>query len=152
MLYSKEYRLGVGIMIVNSKNEVFLGNRSNSYNNYTMPQGGILQYEVPYKAMCRELQEEVGIKMIQHCSFIARSRYWYTYNFPSNFKYMLKYKGQMQQWFLIRFHGNDSDINLNKNIPQEFYSYLWTSDIIGLVSKVKRSLYSSIYNEFSTYL
>ena len=156
MYNSKEYRLGIGIMMINDKNEIFLGNRSplkNKKNYFTMPQGGILSsHEIPYITMCRELYEEIGLKMSQHCYFIAKSKYWYRYEFPHNFKYMNKYKGQMQQWFLIKFIGKESDIKLNLTTPQEFHSYIWSKDFSKHISKVKYKLYNTIYNELSKYI
>ena len=102
--------------------------------------------------MCRELYEEVGVKISKHCYFVAKTKYWNCYEFPKNFKYMAKYKGQMQQWFLIRFIGDNSDIKLNLTTPQEFHSYVWTRDVSKYISQVKQRLYYKIYDEFSRYI
>jgi len=118
-------RNGVGIIVLNSKNKIFVGKRIDNPNNFwQMPQGGIDKNEDNYEAALRELQEETGIKSV---SLIKEIDGFISYNLPDNLLGIIwkgKYKGQKQKWFVMKFTGKDSEININTKKP-EFLDWKW---------------------------
>jgi len=144
------FRQGVGMMIINKDNRVFVGKRMDSKaNGWQMPQGGIDLGETPSAAAMREMEEEIGCNKGH---VIAESSRWYSYRVPPFLVPRLwggKYCGQRQKWFLIRFTGEDSDINI-KTKHQEFEQWKWV-DFDQLLSDIipfKLKLYKQIVNEF----
>ncbi len=118
-------RLGVGIIVLNKENRVFVGKRKdNPTDRWQMPQGGVDLGENFLEAMKRELKEETGIKSIKIIKEIEK---FTQYELPD---YLLgkiwkgKYKGQKQKWFIVRFIGEDNEINLNTGRP-EFIEWQW---------------------------
>ena len=118
-------RLGVGIVLLNQKNEVFVGRRiDNPKNSWQMPQGGVDQNEDFLQAAKRELVEETGIKSIR---LIKELDGWFKYDLP---EYLLgklwegKYKGQKQKWFVMKFLGKSNEINVKTKNP-EFLDWKW---------------------------
>jgi putative (di)nucleoside polyphosphate hydrolase len=148
------YRPGVGMMIVNKHMKVFVAKRIDTKTQaWQMPQGGINIAETPSKAALREMKEEIGTNKAE---IIAESRVWYSYDIPEFLISKLwhgRYKGQKQKWFLMRFNGEDSDININTTIP-EFSDWKWAdiSDLEAIIVPFKRKLYKAVINEFSQYL
>jgi putative (di)nucleoside polyphosphate hydrolase len=148
------YRQGVGLMIINKYNQVFVGNRIGfKYSAWQMPQGGIDLGETPSRAALREMREEIGSS---NATIIAETTNWYSYNIPPNLvpKFWCgKYCGQRQKWFLIRFHGEDSDINLDSHVP-EFCEWQWVDidKLSNIIVSFKRNLYKAVIKEFSGYL
>ena len=147
-------RLGVGVVVLNKENKVFVGKRKdNPVNKWQMPQGGVDDGEDLVGAMKRELSEETGIKNIKILKEIDG---WSKYELPD---YLLgkiwkgKYRGQKQKWFVVKFLGSDNEINLETKNP-EFIEWQWIdidslpSVIVdfkkkvyeGLVSKIKASI------------
>ena len=118
-------RIGVGIVVLNKNNKVFVGKRIDNPNNkWQMPQGGVNKNESLVKAMKRELFEETGIKNIK---IEKELDYWLTYNLPKNLIGIIwkgKFKGQKQKWFIVRFLGEDNEINLKAGKP-EFFEWKW---------------------------
>ena len=106
-------RIGVGIIVLNKNNQVFVGKRKdNPGDKWQMPQGGVDENESFITAMKRELFEETGIKNIE---IIKQLEKMYQYNLPENLVGIIwkgKYSGQKQKWFITKFKGNDSEINL----------------------------------------
>lgn len=145
------YRRGVGMMIVNEEGKVFLGKRVESkYEAWQMPQGGIDNAETPSKAVQREMMEEIGCNKGE---IIAETKKWYSYDIPEFLVSKLwggKYKGQKQKWFLIKFTGNDSDIDIQTDNP-EFRAWCWadTSDLPQLIVPFKKLLYDAVLEEFT---
>ena len=144
------YRLGVGMMIINNKKEVFLARRIDTkWEAWQMPQGGIDTGETPSAAAMREMAEEIG------CSkgtILAESKYWYSYDIPKQLLPKLwdgNFRGQKQKWFLIRFDGVDSEINLDTHDP-EFDSWKWAAldEVIDIIVPFKRKLYNAVIKEF----
>ncbi|MEY3197129.1 MAG: hypothetical protein RLZZ59_497 [Pseudomonadota bacterium] len=144
------FRQGVGMMILNKDGKIFVGKRVESkFEAWQMPQGGILLGETPSRAVFREMMEELGCD----CgNIIAETKKWYSYNIPDFLIDKLwagQYKGQKQKWFLVRFTGEDSDININTETP-EFREWKWASvsEILEIIVPFKRRLYSAVMREF----
>ena len=144
-------------MLVNAKDQVFVGARiDNTDEAWQMPQGGIDEGETdPWLTALRELEEETGIApyLIER---IADCPERLKYDLPSDLRPKLwggKYKGQDQDWFLARFLGRDSDINIHTPHP-EFREWKWIdpADLPDLIVPFKRDLYRRLLREFADYL
>ncbi len=150
------YRSGVGIMIINSDKKIFVGKRvDNKSDAWQMPQGGIDAGENEELAMFRELQEETGIEH-EKVKILAKSSGYFYYNLPQNLRKKFwggKYIGQKQKWFLLRFLGDDSEIDLNSQYP-EFSAWKWISkeDLTTAIVRFKKELYQQLVREFSNFL
>lgn len=137
-------------MIINNKGQVFLGQRLDSkYEAWQMPQGGIDTAETPSSAVKREMFEELGCNKGE---IIAETKRWYSYNIPEFLVPKLwdgKYKGQKQKWFLIKFTGKDTDININTDTP-EFEEWRWAEieELPKLIVPFKKVLYEAVLQEF----
>lgn len=151
-----EYRLNVGIMLVNHANQVFVGQRLDRFTDaWQMPQGGIDKGEDPKAAAYRELWEETGVteKLV---SIEALTRDWIYYDFPEDLAAKLwkgKYRGQKQRYYLMRFLGRDDQINIKTEKP-EFSDWRW-ADVDKLEDKIvefKRKVYRQVIDEFRVYL
>ncbi len=146
------YRPCVGIMLVNSCGAVFAGQRLDGIAEaWQMPQGGIDEGEETLTAALRELEEETGITSDQ-VKFLARSQDWLCYDLPSDLVSRLwggKFRGQKQMWFLFRFIGVDSQIDIKTRHP-EFKSWQWmsTDSIVTKIVPFKRAVYRSVITEF----
>ena len=118
-------RIGVGIILLNDENKVFVGRRIDNPKNYwQMPQGGINKNENFLDAAKRELEEETGAKTIK---VIKELNEWLIYELPKNLLGNIwngKYRGQKQKWFIMKFMGKDEEININKINP-EFLDWKW---------------------------
>ena len=140
------YRSGVGIVVLNKNNKVFVARRiDNPKNFWQMPQGGVDKNENFLTAAFRELDEETSIKSVE---LIKELDGFITYNLPNHLLGIIwkgKYKGQTQKWFVMRFIGEDSEININTKHP-EFLEWKWVelSEITKLVVNFKLDLYQEI--------
>ena len=112
-------RIGVGAIVLNNKNKIFVGKRKdNPVNKWQMPQGGVNENESFLAAMKRELDEETSIKNIQ---IIKEIDGWFQYELPRNLLGIVwqgKFRGQKQKWFVVRFTGEESEINLKTKLPE----------------------------------
>ncbi len=148
------FRQGVGMMILDKDNRVFVGKRVDSKSNgWQMPQGGIDLGETPSSAALREMEEEIGSNRGE---IIAESKKWYSYRVPNFLIPRLwdgKYCGQRQKWFLIRFTGDDSDININTEYP-EFDKWKWIDfdQLLIDIIPFKLKLYEQVVDEFKPLL
>tara|TARA_Y100000590_G_scaffold53325_1_gene55796 strand:- start:1845 stop:2315 length:471 start_codon:yes stop_codon:yes gene_type:complete len=142
-------RTGVGAIVLNKNNKVFVGKRrDNPGKNWQMPQGGVDKGESCIEAMKRELLEETGIKNIEILKEIDR---WIEYELPD---YLLgkiwkgKYRGQKQKWFIVRFIGKDEEINLQTSHP-EFIEWKWieAENLPNVIVKFKKKLYENLLPE-----
>ncbi|MFL2896143.1 MAG: RNA pyrophosphohydrolase [Candidatus Pelagibacter sp.] len=139
-------RDGVGIVVLNKSNKIFVGKRiDNPKNFWQMPQGGIDPGEEYLSAALRELKEETGIESVD---FIKEIDELLTYELPPNLLGIIwkgKYRGQKQKWFIMRFKGNDKEINLNTHKP-EFMDWKWIdiSDITKVAVSFKLDIYKKI--------
>jgi putative (di)nucleoside polyphosphate hydrolase len=148
------YRPCAGIMLANTGGKVFVGQRldNRASEAWQMPQGGIDDGEDPQDAAIRELFEETGIAP-HLIDIIAQSREEHFYDLPEDLIGKLwkgKYRGQRQYWFLMRFKGDDSDININTAEP-EFSEWQWISpdQLPQLIVPFKKRLYENIVAEFA---
>jgi putative (di)nucleoside polyphosphate hydrolase len=155
MLDREGYRPNVGIVLLNSRNQVFWGKRLRTHS-WQFPQGGIKYGESPEQAMFRELHEEVGLRA-DHVRVIARTRDWLRYHVPE--QYIRKdarghYKGQKQIWFLLMLTGRDSDLDLRASDHPEFDAWRWNDYWVPLemVIEFKREVYQMALTELSRYL
>lgn len=146
---SSLYRPAVGMMIVNKKNKIFMGQRQEQpLPAWQMPQGGISPHEETDQAMLRELQEEVGTRDIE---IIMKSKEWYTYDLPADLANRLwsgRFKGQRQIWYALRFRGEDEDINIHTYHP-EFRLWKWVDkeEVLDLSISFKRDLYNRVLTD-----
>ena len=142
-------RSGVGIVVLNEKNQVFLAKRiDNPKNFWQMPQGGVDKGEEYYDAAVRELKEETSIKTI---SLIKEIDDLTTYLLPNHLIGIIwkgKYKGQKQKWFIVRFNGEEREININTKHP-EFLDWKWVDvdDLTNEVVEFKVQVYKKIQKE-----
>lgn len=146
-----EYRAGVGIMLLNRRGEVLVACRLDVPGEaWQMPQGGIDDGEAPRDAALRELKEEIGT---DRAVIVAESRGWLRYDLPAEAiataRHPLK-RGQRQKWFVMRFTGEDSDIDLATAHP-EFSAWKWVpvEQLPRLIVSFKRQLYVDVLTEFS---
>ena len=118
-------RLGVGIILLNRANKVFVGKRiDNPKKFWQMPQGGVEKNEELFKAAKRELEEETSVKSVK---LIKELDDWIEYILPKNLLGKIwkgKYKGQRQKWFIMKFLGDDNEINIKTKHP-EFLEWKW---------------------------
>tara|TARA_X000001036_G_scaffold138806_1_gene131571 strand:+ start:39 stop:524 length:486 start_codon:yes stop_codon:yes gene_type:complete len=139
-------RSGVGIVLLNKRNEVFVARRlDNAKKFWQMPQGGVDKNEDYLDAAYRELEEETSINNVK---LIKKLDGFITYELPKNLIGIIwkgKYKGQKQKWFVMKFLGQDSDINLKTKHP-EFFEWKWVAldKITDLVVEFKLSVYKEI--------
>ena len=138
-------RSGVGIVLLNKQNKVFVAKRiDNPKNFWQMPQGGIDEGEDPLKAAFRELKEETSIK---NAELIKELDGTITYELPDRLLGIIwkgKYRGQKQKWFLMRFIGKDSEININTSNP-EFIDWKWIE--LDLITDVVVDFKLHVYKE-----
>ncbi|WP_435085716.1 RNA pyrophosphohydrolase [Candidatus Pelagibacter bacterium nBUS_33] len=118
-------RTGVGIVVLNNDNKVFVARRiDNAKNFWQMPQGGVDKGEDFLKAAFRELEEETSIKSVE---LIKELDGTITYELPDRLLGIIwkgKYKGQKQKWFLMKFTGEEEEINIKTKNP-EFLDWKW---------------------------
>ena len=118
-------RTGVGIIVLNNNNQVFVGKRKdNPGDKWQMPQGGVDKGEDFITAMRRELIEETSIKNIK---ILKEIQNMYQYELPKNLVGIIwkgKFRGQRQKWFITKFLGKDDEINLDTQYP-EFIDWKW---------------------------
>lgn len=150
---ARPYRDGVGIALLNDADMVFVGQRiDQTAEAWQMPQGGIDPGEDPLAAALREMEEEIGVPA-RLAEIIAESRDWLTYDLPPDLADKVwkgKYRGQRQKWYLARFRGQDSDINLDTAHP-EFNQWRWLPfrQLPDLIVPFKRPIYEMIVAEFA---
>ena len=145
-LHNLPLRSGVGIVVLNKKNKVFVAKRiDNPKNFWQMPQGGVDEGEDFLKAAYRELKEETSIKNVK---LIKELDGTITYELPDKLLGLIwkgKYRGQKQKWFLMRFVGMDNEINIKTKHP-EFLEWKWVEldKITDLVVDFKLHVYKEV--------
>ena len=147
-------RIGVGVIVLNNKNQVFVGKRKdNPGDNWQMPQGGVNKGEDFVSAMKRELIEETSIKNIK---ILKEIEHLYQYNLPKNLVGIIwkgKFRGQKQKWFITRFLGKDSEINLKTKHP-EFIEWKWIEPekLPEVIVYFKKEIYLSLLKEIKLFI
>ena len=147
-------RIGVGAIVLNKKNQVFVGKRKdNPVDKWQMPQGGVNDGEDLTSAMKRELNEETGIENIKILNEIDG---WFEYELPN---YLLgkiwrgKFRGQKQKWFIVKFLGNDEEINLEKDKP-EFIEWKWLDieNLPNVIVDFKKKVYEKLLPKIRNFI
>jgi len=144
------YRPGVGIMLLNRQGEVLVARRSDVPGDaWQMPQGGIDDGEAPCDAAYRELREELGT---DQAVIVAESKGWLRYDLPADLVDNARHRnwrGQRQRWFVMRFTGNDRDLDVATEHP-EFDAWKWVpvTQLPDLVVSFKRQVYVDLLGEF----
>jgi len=146
------YRPCVGVMLANAEGRVFVGQRiDQDITAWQMPQGGIDPGEAPRDAALRELWEETGVPA-DLVTVETETEGWIPYELPHDIVPRIwkgRYKGQEQKWFLLRFHGQDSDVNIETEHP-EFSEWRWLdpAELIANIVPFKRTVYERVMAEF----
>ena len=144
-------RTGVGIIVLNKQNKIFVGKRKdNPGDKWQMPQGGVDEGEDYITAMKRELLEETSIQNIEIIKEIDKI---YQYELPENLVGIIwkgKYRGQKQKWFITRFLGEEKEINLNTKHP-EFIDWKWIEPKLlpEVIVSFKKNLYLNLLKEIN---
>ncbi len=144
-------RTGVGIILLNHENKIFVGKRiDNPKNFWQMPQGGVNQNENFLQAAKRELEEETGIKSVE---LVKELNEWLGYDLPENLLGKVlegKYRGQKQKWFIMKFVGKDNEINVKTKNP-EFLDWKWigVSELPSIAVSFKVNLYKKLKKELN---
>ena len=142
-------RIGVGAIVLNSENKIFVGKRAdNPIDKWQMPQGGVDKGENFISAMKRELKEETSI---QNIKILKQIDQWFEYELPKNLLGMIwkgKFRGQKQKWFIVRFIGKENEINLKTEHP-EFIEWKWVdmNDLPNIIVEFKKEVYKKILSE-----
>ena len=147
-------RNGVGIVVLNNENKVFVAKRiDNPKNFWQMPQGGIDRGENFYEAALRELKEETSIVSVELIKEIEKKL---TYVLPDHLIGIIwkgKFKGQKQKWFVMKFVGNESEINIKTKYP-EFLDWKWIDleDLTEIAVNFKLEVYNQLKSELKKIL
>ena len=147
-------RIGVGAIVLNSENKIFVGKRAdNPIDKWQMPQGGVDKGENFISAMKRELKEETSI---QNIKILKQIDQWFEYELPKNLLGIIwkgKFRGQKQKWFIIRFIGNESEINLKTKHP-EFIEWKWieVDDLTKVIVDFKKGVYKKLVVELKKFI
>ena len=142
-------RIGVGAIVFNEKNKVFVGKRKdNPVDKWQMPQGGVDDGEDYFSAMKRELEEETSIINIK---ILKELEGFFEYELPKNLIGIIwkgRFRGQRQKWFIVKFLGNEEEINLNTNQP-EFIEWRWVDPekLPEVIVSFKKNLYINLLKE-----
>jgi putative (di)nucleoside polyphosphate hydrolase len=142
-------RTGVGIVVLNYENKVFVGKRrDNPIDKWQMPQGGVDPGESLIEAMRRELLEETGITNIK---ILKELNYWLEYELPKDLIGIIwkgKFRGQKQRWFIVKFLGTDKEVNVKTKSP-EFIEWKWLNieELPNVIVDFKKDVYRKLLIE-----
>jgi putative (di)nucleoside polyphosphate hydrolase len=149
------YRSCVGIILINAQNKVFWAKRIDQ-DAWQLPQGGLWADETLEEAMLRELKEEIGLTP-EHVEILGRTRQWLRYRLPA---WHVRHRskpicyGQKQKWFLLRFIGEDSDVQLDLSDAPEFDAWSWVDYSYPPLHVVdfKKDVYQAAFNELASFI
>jgi putative (di)nucleoside polyphosphate hydrolase len=150
------YRPAVGVMLINPARKVWVGQRlDNSLEAWQMPQGGLDKSEAPLDGALRELEEETGIRR-DLVALVAQAKEELTYDLPEDLigkVWKEPWRGQRQTWFLMRFLGEDRDVNIATPEP-EFRAWKWAEpeELPALIVPFKQQLYRDVLEAFAEWL
>ena len=142
-------RNGVGIVVLNNQNKIFVAKRiDNPKNFWQMPQGGVDEGEDYYEAALRELKEETSIVSVELVQEISKKLTYILPDYLIGIIWKGKFKGQTQKWFVMRFTGNESEININTKHP-EFLDWKWVEidDLPKIAVNFKLDVYKDVKKE-----
>ena len=151
----RPYRPGVGAVLMNQQGRVFVAKRIDTPGEaWQMPQGGIDDGETPEAAVMRELEEETGT---DKAVIVDQTEDWLTYDLPHELLDTLwggRFRGQRQIWFLLRFIGNDSDIDIHAHNHPEFSEWQWVDidRVPDMIVPFKRDMYGEIVRRFNRHV
>jgi len=147
-------RIGVGVIVLNKMNKVFVGKRKdNPVNKWQMPQGGVDKNEDYLTAMKRELWEETSIKNIEVLKELDELL---EYELPKNLLGIIwkgKFRGQKQKWFIARFTGDEAEIDVNTKYP-EFIEWKWIemNELPSVIVDFKKKVYEKLLIELKKFI
>ena len=147
-------RIGVGVIVLNNENKVFVGKRKdNPVDKWQMPQGGINKNEDFLSAMKRELEEETSIRNIKVLKELDKN---FEYELPKELLGIIwkgKFRGQKQRWFIVKFTGEDKEINLNTKHP-EFIEWRWINfeELPNVIVDFKKKVYEELLIELREFI
>ena len=147
-------RIGVGAIVLNNKNKIFVGKRKdNPIDKWQMPKGGVDKNESFLNAMKRELDEETSIKKIKVMKELDG---WFEYELPKNLLGIIwkgRFRGQKQKWFIVRFIGQETEINLQTKNP-EFIEWKWIKidELPDVVVHFKKNVYEKLLIELKKFI
>jgi putative (di)nucleoside polyphosphate hydrolase len=150
------YRPAVGVMLINGERKVWVGQRLDStLEAWQMPQGGLDPGESPLEGAYRELEEETGIRR-DLVELLEQAKDELTYDLPEDLigkVWKEPWRGQRQTWFLMRFIGQDSDVNIATADP-EFRAWKWAEprELPALIVPFKKKLYEDLIEAFAGWL
>lgn len=149
------YRPCVGVVLMNDDGHVFVGQRQDrDMDAWQMPQGGVDAGEDPRDAALRELWEETGVTS-DLVEIVDQTEGWLPYDLPHDLVSRIwkgRYRGQEQKWFLLRFHGADSDVNIKTEHP-EFSEWKWQAPdrLVAEIVPFKRAVYEQVVSAFQAH-
>ena len=147
-------RIGVGVIVLNDENKVFVGKRKdNPVDKWQMPQGGVDKNENFLSAMKRELYEETSIKSIK---VLKELDGFFEYELPQNLLGIIwkgRFRGQKQKWFIVRFIGKNNEINVKTKKP-EFIEWKWIKmdELPKVIVDFKKDVYEKILRELKKFI
>jgi putative (di)nucleoside polyphosphate hydrolase len=146
------FRANVGAVIINENGLILAFERSKIQGAWQLPQGGMDKGEKTIDAVYREIREETSISS-SDLAFIAEYPEWLAYELEEIYRTPKLGRGQVQKWFLFKFIGTESAINLEYTKPQEFSHWKWVKfeELIVEVIAFRKPIYQKLMEEFSKY-
>ena len=145
------FRAGVGAVIINDKGRFLTLERSDTPNAWQLPQGGLEKDEDSYTAILREIREEIGITQ-NALEFIDEYPEPLLYELPKELRSMKTGRGQVQYWFLFKFNGDDSEIDISDSDESTAWCWMSVKQIMNSVVDFRSRVYQQLIEYFSKHL